>query len=108
MYSEEQRNKALKLYDECQSVVKVIRILGYPQTRQGLYNWIKQRNQPPKDKTARKRVNNSPEHPFHPSVKTKLTILRRCFIDGENVQLVSEETGYSRSSIYIVFGQQLR
>lgn len=100
MYSEEQRNKALTLYDECQSVVKVIQILGYPQTRQGLYNWIKQRNQPPKDKAARKRVNNSPEHPFHPSVKTKLSILRRCFIEGENVQLVSEETGYSRSSIY--------
>lgn len=64
MYSEEQRNKALKLYDECQSVVKVIRILGYHQTRQGLYNWIKQRNQLPKDKAARKRVNNSPGHHF--------------------------------------------
>ena len=30
----------------------------------------------------------------------KLTILHRCFIEGENVQLVSEETGYSRASIY--------
>ena len=28
------------------------------------------------------------------------TAYRRCFIEGENVQLVSEETGYSRASIY--------
>lgn len=100
MYSQEQREKALQLYDECHSVTKVIQSLGYPKTRQGMYLWIKQRGAPHKKKTSRRRINNSPEHPLHPSVETKLSIIRRCFIEGENVQLVSEETGYSRASIY--------
>lgn len=65
-----------------------------------MYQWLKQRNEEAKAKAPRRRINNSPEHPLHPSVKTKLAILHRCFIDGENVQLVSEETGYSRASIY--------
>lgn len=101
MYSKEQREKALALYDKCHSITKVIQILGYPESRQGLYLWLRERNAPPKKKAERRRVNNSPDHPLHPSLKTKLDILHRCFIEGENVQLVSEETGYSRASIYI-------
>ena len=73
---------------------------GYPESRAGLYLWLKQRNAPPKKKAERKQINNAPNHPLHPSLETKLTILHRCFIEGENVQLVSEETGYSRASIY--------
>ena len=95
----EQREKALALYDKCHSVTKVIQVLGYPESRQGLYPWLRQRNAAPKKKAERRRVNNSPDYPLHPSLKTKLDILRRCFIEGENVQLVSEETGYSRASI---------
>ncbi|MCR5294781.1 MAG: IS3 family transposase [Lachnospiraceae bacterium] len=100
MYSKEQREKALALYDKCHSVTKVMQLLGYPESRQGLYLWLRQRNAGPKKKAGRKKVNNSPDHPLHPSLETKLDILRRCFIEGENVQLVSEETGYSRASIY--------
>lgn len=100
MYSKEQREKALRLYDEGHSVSKVIQSLGYPKTRQGMYLWIKQRDAPPKKEAVRRKINNPPEHPLHPSVETKLSIIRRCFIEGENVQLVSEETGYSRASIY--------
>ena len=100
MYSKEQREKALALYDKCHSVTKVIQLLGYPESRQGLYLWLRQRNAAPKKKAERRRVNNSPDHPLHPSLETKLDILRRCFIEGGNVQLVSEETGYSRASIY--------
>ena len=100
MYSKEQREKALALYDKCQSVTKVIQVLGYPESRQGLYLWLRQRNAATKKKAERRRINNSPDHPLHPSLETKLDILRRCFIEGENVQLVSEETGYSRASIY--------
>ena len=100
MYSKEQQKTALKLYDECHSVTKVIQTLGYPKSRQGLYQWLKRREQGPKEETPRRKINNSPEHPLHPSVRTKLDILHRCFIEGENVQLVSEETGYSRASIY--------
>lgn len=100
MYSKEQREKALALYDKCHSVTKVLQLLGYPESRQGLYHWLRQRNAGPKKKAERRRTNNSPDHPLHPSLETKLDILRRCFIEGENVQLVSEETGYSRASIY--------
>ena len=92
MYSKEQREKALALYDKCQSVTKVIQVLGYPESRQGLYLWLRQRNAATKKKAERRRINNSPDHPLHPSLETKLDILRRCFIEGENVQLVSEET----------------
>ena len=100
MYSKEQREKALALYDKCHSVTKVMQSLGYPESRAGLYLWLKQRNAPPKKKAERKQINNAPNHPLHPSLETKLAILHRCFIEGENVQLVSEETGYSRASIY--------
>lgn len=48
----------------------------------------------------RKRFINSANHPLHPSVETQLEILHRCFELGENAKLVSEETGYSRASIY--------
>ena len=99
MYSKEQQETALQLHDEFQSVTKVIQKLGYP-SRQGMYKWLRERSNPPEDKAERKRINNSKEHPLHPSVETKFAILERCFMKGENVQLVSEETGYSRTSIY--------
>jgi len=99
MYSANQRKRALELYEQCHSVTKAIVTLGYPKSRQAMYKWLKQRNEEAKAKAPRRRINNSPEHPLHPSAKTKLAILHRCFIDGENVQLVSEETGYSCASI---------
>ena len=83
MYSKEQREKALALYDKCHSVKKVMQSLGYPESRAGLYLWLKQRNSPPKKKAERKQINNAPNHPLHPSLETKLAILHRCFIEGE-------------------------
>lgn len=38
---------------------------------------------------------------MHPSVETKMEVIQRCFELGENVQLVSEEIGYTRPSIYM-------
>jgi len=99
MYSTYQRKKALQLYDQCKSVSKVIQELGYP-TRKTMYCWIAERNTPPCSKAPRRSVNNTPDHPMHPSTKLKLETIRRCFELGENVQLVSEEIGYSRASIY--------
>ena len=58
MYSKEQREKALALYDKCHSVTKVMQSLGYPESRAGLYLWLKQRNAPPKKKAERKQINN--------------------------------------------------
>ena len=42
----------------------------------------------------------TPDHPRHPSLNLKLDTNHRCFELGENVQLGSEEIGYSRASIY--------
>lgn len=100
MYSKYQRKKALQLYDQLKSVSKVIQQLGYP-TRKRLYDWIAERNAPSKTKAVRNKYNNTPNHPRHPSVELKLDTIHRCFMLGENVQLVSEEIGYSRASIYI-------
>lgn len=99
MYSENQINQALKLYDQTKSVTKVIQCLGYP-TRRALYNWIATRDAVPKPKATRKRWNNTPDHPMHPSVELKMDVIHRCFELGENLQLISGEIGYTRSSIY--------
>ncbi len=99
MYSKYQRKRALQLYDQCKSVSKVVQKLGYP-TRTRLYDWIAERNAPPKSKIPRKRFNNTPDHPRHPPLQLKLETIHRCFELGESVQLVSEEIGYSRASIY--------
>ena len=99
MYSEGQKKRALTLYDQCKSVTKVIQCLGFP-TRKALYNWIAERDLPPRIKASRRQWNNKPDHPRHPPVDLKLATIHRCFELGENVQWVSEEIGYSRASIY--------
>ena len=53
MYSESQKKRALKLYDQYKSITKVIQCLGYP-TRQALYRWGAIRDLPPKIKALRK------------------------------------------------------
>ena len=99
MYSEDQKKHAMKLYDQYKSVTKVIQCLGYP-TRKALYIWIATRDDPAKQRSQRKKWNNTPSHLRHPSVEIKMEAIHRCFELGENVQLVSEEIGYSRASIY--------
>lgn len=42
-FTEEQKNKALQLYDETGSIAKVIHTLGYP-SRQNMYTRIKNQN----------------------------------------------------------------
>ena len=46
MYSKQQKETALKLFKETQSVSETVRILGYP-TRKNLYNWIYEEKNPP-------------------------------------------------------------
>ena len=99
MYSEEQYYRVLALYDECGSVTKTIRQLGYPARRQTLYNWITRRKHLPPERSTFHGV-NTPEHPRHPPLELKLNALHRCFELGENVQSVSDEIGYSTASIY--------
>jgi len=99
-FSLEQKHIALQLYDEKKSVTRVITQLGYP-TRQTMYRWLWKRTAPPKPPKKRRKFIHTAEHPRHPSLEAKLEILHRCFESGENVKLVSEETGYSRLSIYL-------
>lgn len=98
MYSEDEIHKVLEKYDETGSVAATIIALGYP-SRCNLHRWIKNRDLLSKVK-SRARGTNTSEHPRHPPVALKLEILHRCFELGEDIKLVSEETGYSRASIY--------
>ena len=99
MYSKEQRAKSLRIYHQIGSVTDTVRQLGYP-SREHLYRWIRNEG---KTKEKRKKLNlkNTTEHPRNPPAEFKLKVLRRCFENGESVKLVSEETGYSRVSIYM-------
>jgi transposase InsO family protein/transposase-like protein len=99
VFSKQEIEKALKLYDELGSVAKVICQLEYP-SRRTMYNWLSKRDIPPKERPPRKKINNKPLHRLHPSYEIKLDVIHRCFELGENIQLVSEEIGYSRTIIY--------
>ena len=96
-FSEEEKKKALQLYDETGSISKVIQKLGYP-SRQNMYTWIKNRNI--ERKRRKSDYTDSPDHRRHPSLETKLEIIHRCFEEGEEIKSISEEYGYSRESIY--------
>ena len=54
-----------------------------------------------REKQKKLNLKNTTEHPRNPPAEFKLKVLRRCFENGESVKLVSEETGYSRVSIYV-------
>lgn len=99
MYSEEQRVKALRTYHRIGSVTETVRILGYP-SRECLYQWILNEGKPKKPRRPAISTNTE-NHPRNPPADLKMEVLRRCFENGESVKSVSEEIGYSRTSIYI-------
>ena len=99
MYSKEQKDIALRIYHQTESVTETIRILGYP-TRRNLYTWIAKENTPPKPRKEYPVIDNPPEHPRNPPLEVKLNAIHRCYELGENIKYVSEDIGYSRASIY--------
>ena len=99
MYSKEQKDIALRIYHQTESVTETIRILGYP-TRRNLYTWIAEENTPPKTRKEYPVINNPPDHPRNPPSEVKLDAIHRCYELGENIKYVSEDIGYSRASIY--------
>ena len=99
MYSKEQKDIALRIYHQTESVTETIRILGYP-TRRNLYTWIAEENTPPKTRKEYPVINNPPDHPRNPPLEVKLAAIHRCYELGENIKYVSEDIGYSRASIY--------
>ena len=98
MFTYEKRVRALQVYEETHSVTKTIRMLGYPG-QHTMYKWINEQRKPKKVKSTNRGV-NTPTHPRHPPADLKMEVLHRCFELGEDVKSVSEEIGYSRTSIY--------
>lgn len=99
MYSKEQKDIALRIYHQTESVTETIRILGYP-TRRNLYTWIAEENTPPKTRKEYPVIDHPPDHPRNPPLEVKLNAIHRCYELGENIKYVSEDIGYSRASIY--------
>lgn len=99
MYSKQKIEVALETYHQTNSVTATIQILGYP-TRRQLYTWISQEGIVKKKRKKLPKVNNPPEHPRNPPLNIKLDIIKRSMSRGESIKSVSEETSYSRASIY--------
>lgn len=107
MYTKEQEERALAEFQRTGSATQAVRQLGYP-TLSTLYRWFGRRKagldnnhghiRPPIDEKLHQGC--TAEHARHPSAEQKLVILHRCFEIGEDVEYVSRETGYSRTSIY--------
>lgn len=98
MYSKEKIYTALELYHQCGSVTKTVQLLGYP-SRRALYDWIDDEGMPRKKRKPPELINTI-THPLKPPVEVKLEAIHRCFESGESVQSVSEDIGYTKSSIY--------
>lgn len=99
MYSQEEKEVALKVFHQTNSVSETIRVLSYPSRKQ-LYNWIAEEDTPPKERKPLPRIANPPVHPRNPPLDIKLDAIKRCFEYGEGIKSVSEDIGYSRASIY--------
>ena len=100
MYSKQQKEIALRLYHQTESVSETVRILGYP-TRKNLYNWSYEEKHPTKVREDYPIVDNPPDHPRNPPLQVKLDAIHRCYELVENIKYVSEDIGYSRASIYL-------
>ena len=71
MYTQEESEKALKLYEEVGSITKVIKNWIVLQEKVFINGWETQKKSD-KIKVSRGRINNSPEQPLHPSPELKL------------------------------------
>ncbi|MBQ3817212.1 MAG: hypothetical protein II802_02935, partial [Clostridia bacterium] len=106
MYTKEQIETALKEFERLGSAQATITLLGYPSIST-LYRWYERKvayNQNDCDSVketsnVEHRYINPAGHPRHPDSNLKLEAIKRCFSDGENVEYVSREIGYSRMSI---------
>ena len=87
MYTEKEKKKALELYEKNGSVTKVIQKQGYP-TREGFYKWLKEMKNPKeKVKKPRRRINNSAEHPLHPSPELKMETIIAISANNESIKI---------------------
>ena len=95
-YTKEQKAKALRMLDDLKSPQKVMNILGYPEKRDSLYNWMKQRDIfiPPESETE-----DIPIYQVRIRNTSKDAILG-CLLNGMSVKLIAETLNYSPGTIY--------
>lgn len=98
-YTQEQISAALLLLKATGSPRKVIQTLGYPSSPM-LYHW---RDSYPEyyDVPDQKHWKQAPD-------ELRQSVIKRCFINGESVKLVSEEIGYTPSLITNGLGNTAR
>ena len=105
IYTKEQEAQALAEYERTGSITETIRRLGYP-SKATLYRWYKRKKAELENQHGCLRQDaasishhcNASEHPRHPSAELKYAAIQRCFEQGEDVEYVSREIGYSRMS----------
>lgn len=95
-YTNEQKSKALLFLDDLQSPKKVMDILGYPEKRDTLYSWMKQR-----DKFIPSELENMEKPIFRvrERIVSQESILS-CLLDGMSVNSIAETLNYSPTTIY--------
>lgn len=100
---EGQEAQALAEYARTGSVTETIRKLGYPG-KSTLYQWYERKKAGlenrhgclKSDAVGTAHHCNTPKHSRHPSAELKYTAIQHCFEQGEDVEYVSREIGYSR------------
>lgn len=94
-YSREQISRALYLLDELGSIKKVISILGYPSSRESIYNWLKQREKYclPSDRQSNRKFTLGCRYASPEAIKS-------CLQEGFSVELTSKKLGYSTATVY--------
>lgn len=95
-YTNEQKAKALRLLDDLKSTKKVIDLLGYPEKRDTLYNWIKQRDKYISPDTDATKISIFQVRARNVSQESILS----CLLNGMSVKLTAETLNYSPETIY--------
>lgn len=106
MYTREEIEKALLLYDQTESVTKVVRKLGYPG-RTVMYTWIKGRDNI--DELASKRRGPKTGYKNHyASTDTKILAVKRVLEDNEDINDVAKEIGFHPVTIRVWINMYLK
>ena len=88
-YSKEQITAALLLFEKTGSPAKVQEILGYPSISM-LYLW---------KEWYPELYNRRGKQWKHATLDIKMDAIRRCYYDGESIQSVAEDIGYTVAAI---------
>lgn len=106
MYTREEIEKALLLYDQTESVTKVVRKLGYPG-RTVMYTWIKGRDNI--DELASKRRGPKTGYKNHyASTDTKILAVKRVLEDNEDINDVAKEIGFHPVTVRVWINMYLK